>query len=192
MIIMSYLGIIVMLCKLCGSKSLKGVVFISNHDSDYFDALYRENHPRMVKLATYLLNNQQIAEDLVNEAFLIFLYKQSKLVAHPNISGWLSQTLKNLIADELKSARNRLELPLYDEIDIPAEDKYEQSLYESLPEELPPLDRAILTLFYEKQLPHAEIARYLNISVLSCRTRLYRAKKRCSEILHKHKQDYFS
>lgn len=33
-------------------------------EDEWFDKLYIDNSPRMVKLATYLLRNRQIAENL--------------------------------------------------------------------------------------------------------------------------------
>jgi RNA polymerase sigma-70 factor (ECF subfamily) len=150
---------------------------------DWFDQLYLENSPRMIRQAFYLLKNQQIAEELVNEAFLILLYKRRDLEQHPNLPGWLSQTLKNLIADELKSARHRLELPLNTDMDIPAAEPYDPPLNELLPNGLSQKEREILILFYEKQLSYEQIAAQLNISVLNCRTRLFRAKAHYKEII---------
>ena len=151
----------------------------------WFDKLYIENSPRMVKMATYLLKNQQVAEDLVNEAFLILLYKKNQLINHPNLAGWLTQTLKNLIADELKSAKHRLELPLNEDIDAAKEESYEPPLSELLPKDLSPKEREILILYYDKQLSYEQIARQLHISVLNCRTRLFRARTHYKELIDK-------
>lgn len=152
---------------------------------EWFDALYKDNFPRMIKQATYLLKNQQIAEELVNEAFLILLYKRDQLQTHPNISGWLTRTLKNLILDELKSAKHRLELPLNEDIDIPHDGAYGQSLSDCLPKGLTPKEKEILILYYDKQLPYEQIAACLHISVLNSRTRLFRAKAHYKELLAK-------
>jgi RNA polymerase sigma-70 factor (ECF subfamily) len=152
---------------------------------EWFDKLYLENSPRMIKQATYLLRNQQIAEDLVNESFLILLYKRQDLVHHPNLPGWLSQTLKNLIIDELKSARHRLELPLNPDVDVSESDNattYHPPLSELLPRELTPREREILILVFEKQLSYEQIAARLHTSVLNCRTRLFRAKAHYKKI----------
>jgi RNA polymerase sigma-70 factor (ECF subfamily) len=130
----------------------------------------------MVKMATYLLKDQSIAEELVNEAFLILLSKRRDLEHHPNLPGWLSQTIKYLIANELNSARHRLEFPLENITDILVNDTYNQSLSELLPRDLSSKEREILILFYERQLSYEQIAAQLDISVLNCRTRLFRAK----------------
>lgn len=155
-----------------------------NQDNEWFDRLYIENYPRMVKQATYLLKDQRIAEELVNEAFLIYLYKKDSLNDHPNIKGWLSQTLKNLIYDELKSARHRLDLPLIGELDC-RKDVFQPSLLEILPQGLTEQEKEILILYFEKQLSYEQIASYLNISIMNCRTRLFRAKKRCEKLMKK-------
>ncbi|HBR08957.1 MAG TPA: hypothetical protein DD735_08720 [Clostridiales bacterium] len=149
----------------------------------WFDDLYLENAPRMVKMATYLLRDKRIAEELVDEAFLILLSKWPDLEHHPNLPGWLSQTLKNLISDELKSARHRLELPIETDMDIPVTDTYKLQFSDLLPPELSHKEREILKLFYEKQFSYEQIAAQLNISVLNCRTRLFRAKAHYKELI---------
>ncbi len=151
----------------------------------WFDELYLENAPRMVKMAAYLLNDQHLAEDLVNEAFLILLYKKDQLENHPNLPGWLSQTLKNLIADEMKSAKRRLEHPLNEDVEKTSKDLYEPPLSALLPAGLSPIEREILILFYEKQLTYDQISAKLGISVLNCRTRLFRAKAHYKELIEK-------
>lgn len=68
--------------------------------NQWFIKLYREHSARLFKQAYYVLRDRHLAEDLVEEVFLILLYKQEDLLTHPNIGGWLSQTLKYLILDE--------------------------------------------------------------------------------------------
>lgn len=75
-----------------------------SEQNQWFIELYREHSSRLFKQAYYVLRDRHLAEDLVEEAFLILLYKQKDLLTHPNIGGWLSQTLKHLILDETKSA----------------------------------------------------------------------------------------
>ncbi len=150
-----------------------------------FDQLYREHSARLFKQAYYVLRDRELAEDLVSEAFLILLYKQHEpgIQNHPNLAGWLSLTLKNLICDELKSARHRLEIPLISDNTAAYVDTYHQPPDELLPKCLLPKEREILILLFEEQLSYEEIAVRLGISVLNCRTRAFRAKKHCKELL---------
>lgn len=153
--------------------------------SEWFDQLYREHSARLFKQAYYVLHDRHLAEDLVEETFLILLYKQSDLVKHPNLAGWLSLTLKNLIYDELKSARHRLEVPLISDNTATSSDTYYQSLDELLPKGLFPKEREILILLFEEQLSYDEIAQHLGISVLNCRTRAFRAKAHYRALISK-------
>ncbi len=144
--------------------------------NEWFDQLYKEHSGRLFRQAFYALRDRHLAEDLVSETFLILLYKQRDLRAHPNLAGWLSQTLKNLICDEMRSARHRLEMPLIFDDTAFTVDTYHQSLDELLPKELFPKEQEILILLFEEQLSYEEIAQRLGISVLNCRTRAFRAK----------------
>lgn len=155
--------------------------------NEWFDQLYRNHSARLLKQAFYVLHDRHLAEDLVSEAFLIFLYKQHDLLDHPNIAGWLSQTLKNLIYDEMKSARHRLETPLIHDDAAFTTDTYHQSLDELLPKGLFPKEREILVLLFEEQLSYEEITQRLGISVLNCRTRAFRAKAHYKALIMKEK-----
>lgn len=44
--------------------------------NEWFDQLYREHSARLFKQAYYVLHDSHLAEDLVEETFLILLYKQ--------------------------------------------------------------------------------------------------------------------
>lgn len=148
----------------------------------WFDEIYLKNSERLYKQAYYVLRDEHLAEDLVAEVFLILLYKQKALINHPNISGWLSVTLKNLIYDELKSSRYRLEIPLTSDNASSCTDTYHHSLDEALPKGLLPKEREILILLYQENLSYAEISQRLGISILNCRTRAFRAKARYKKL----------
>ena len=151
--------------------------------NQWFIKLYREHSARLFKQAYYVLRDRHLAEDLVEEVFLILLYKQEDLLTHPNIGGWLSQTLKYLILDETQSARHRLETPLTEDTLAFTVDTYHEALEDSLPKGLSPKDREILILLFEKQLSYEEIAQHLGISILNCRTRAFRAKAHYKELM---------
>lgn len=151
--------------------------------NQWFVELYREHSARLFKQAYYILRDRYLAEDLVEETFLILLYKQKDLLTHPNIGGWLSQTLKHLILDETKSARHRLETPLVHDTSASTEDTYHEPLEDLLPTQLSPKEREILVLLFEEQLSYEDIARRLGISILNCRTRAFRAKAHYKELI---------
>ena len=158
--------------------------------NEWFNQLYREHSARLFKQAFYVLHDSPLAEDLVEETFLVLLYKQRDLVNHPNLAGWLSLTLKNLIFDELKSARHRLEMPLISDDTASSVDTYHQPLDELLPKGLFPKEQEILILLFEEQLSYEEIAQRLGISVLNCRTRAFRAKAHYKALVANEKNNF--
>ena len=78
-----------------------------------------------------------------------------------------------------------MEVPLEQDFDLAAPHREEEDLSDCLPEGLTPRERQILLLYYEEELSHEEIARRLGISELNSRTRLFRARGRCRELLEK-------
>ena len=122
-----------------------------------------------------VLRDYSLAENLVAETFLIMLCKRETLTKHPNIAGWLNLTLKNVILDELKSAKHRLEMPLSHDFHGSASPAPPLEL--SLPDGLSPTEKEILILLYATQLSYGEIAVRLGISLLNCRTRAFRARE---------------
>ncbi len=156
-----------------------------SEENQWFIQIYQEHSARLFKQAFHVLRNQHLAEDLVEETFLILLYKQKDILNHPNIGGWLSQTLKHLILDETKSAQYRLEIPLGHDTSAFTEDTYYEPLEDLLPKGLSPKECEILILLFEKQLTYEEISQQLGISILNCRTRAFRAKNHYKELISK-------
>ena len=53
----------------------------------WFDPIYTANYSRLVKVAYYILWDDDLVEDIVQNAFSALLIKQKQLRTHPNISG---------------------------------------------------------------------------------------------------------
>ena len=150
---------------------------------DWFNKLYLENVDRLNRMAVRLLGNESIGQELVQEVFLLMFCKYERLKEHPNVPGWLSTTLKNRVMDKRGSASFRRELPLETAGELGREDHYEDPLISMLPPGLTEKEQEILVLVYEKQMAYDEISNHLNISVLNCRTRLYRAKNHYRDLV---------
>ena len=70
-----------------------------NRDS-FIAALFVKERPRLLKLAYRLTGNEQVADDMVQEAFYLALLHYDTLAVHPCPGGWLTVTLRNLILNE--------------------------------------------------------------------------------------------
>lgn len=154
----------------------------------WFDTLYTENYERLKKTVWRSLGSEAIAEEIVQEAFLILLCKIDEVKGHPNCSGWLTVTVKNLMKNEMKRAGTKREVSLTSEpIDEKAYTEMEK-LEDVLPAGLGEDERQILILYFDKQLSYKQIAEKLKLPEGACRTRLYRAKEHVKKIMLKNKK----
>lgn len=144
--------------------------------------LYEALHDKMLRVAYRMVGSIETAEDLVQRTFLLALFHREEFERHPMPEGWLMRTLQNLALNERRQKENHPEEPLDSVLQIPA-DAPTDSLTDSLPRELPMQDREILIWRFEQGLDYDEIADRLGISEAGCRSRLFRAVKRCRELL---------
>ena len=134
-----------------------------------FDTLYRDNYNNLLRLAYRSTKDYHESEDLVDEAFVIYLQK-SGTVHISNPRAYLIKIMSNLIC-------NYLRLKMHDNV----------PLSDALPKELQLGEREILLMRFEDRLSHAEIAERLHIKEVSCRSRLVRAKAHFAELQQKEK-----
>ena len=152
----------------------------------WFVPIYTKNYDKLIKLAYYILWDERIAEDIVQNAFSALLIKRNQLRDHPNISGWLTLTVRNMACNEQNRARYTREVPFLPEHE-PAAEESPPNFMLLLPPELSERERQILYLHIEAGLSHEEIAARLGCKPEASRMRLYRARKRCKELLLKNK-----
>lgn len=155
-------------------------------DVVWFNTLYAEQYDRLKKMAWRSLDSEAIAEELVQEAFLIMICKLDKLRSHPNLAGWLAVTVQNLIKNELSRASTTREVSMTQEpLDERTMEEYR--LEEILPPGLSEEEREVLILYFDKQYTYGQMSEKLGIPEGACRTRLYRAKGHVKKIMLKNK-----
>lgn len=151
-------------------------------DTAWFAEAFKEHYGELYFTCQCLLEDHHIAEDLTEEVFTVLWSKRKELRTHPYLSGWLYKTMYNMIKNETRRAKYHMELPLSTFSERLETLPEPEPLENFLPPELKAGDRQILILYFEKELSYSEIASELGISVLGCRTRLFRAKRRYLEI----------
>lgn len=156
------------------------------HSPPWFDALYKRHAPNMIKVATGLLDNQAIAEEIVQDVFLILLIRQDQLNKESHLSAWLYRALRNRIGNELQRASNKREVPFTPENEQAAAVNFSLGhLEELLPLDLNGDERQLLIWHYAYGLTLPEISLRLGCSVHACQMRLYRAREKCKKLLLK-------
>ena len=146
----------------------------SNTFKVIFDTLYNE----MVSFAGYFVDDQQVAEDIVQEAFIKLWEKRKTLLLDTSIKAYLHTLIRN-------SALNHIEhLQVVDKYkknfilsEIEENDNVEEfiKLVKNLLEKLPEKRRRVLVLSVLESKKYSEIAVELDISVNTVKDHIKKA-----------------
>lgn len=151
-----------------------------------FDSFYLEYSSKLWRLAYRLTRNRYDSEDLVDEAFLIYLQKSITMVID-NPEAYITRILANLVRNYARlSWHNKLPIDVLPESTL-STDGVGMRLREVLPKGLSPQEQEILLLRFEERLSYSEIADVLKIKEVSCRSRLMRAKAHLLNLYEKEK-----
>jgi len=156
-------------------------------DQEAFSALVNKYKTKVFRLAFSLTHDQDIADDLAQEAFIRAYLSLPKFKQKSEFGTWLYRITVNHTMDYLRKKTRRKEVPLEDfaisqgeETLTPEKDKEEEQkrtiLYRSL-DELPEKYRVILTLRDRQGFSYAEIAKILKVSPGTVDSRLHRARE---------------
>lgn len=142
--------------------------------------LHRLHFKRIVSVLFRKCGNAELAKDIAQDTFETCIEKRDELVNHPNLAGWLYITAFNKLANEMKRARNRMEVPL-DQIDILDSEDSLYKLEYDLPKELSDEEREIIIMRIEKRMCYAEIAEIKAIGEDAARQQFSRAFRKCKK-----------
>ncbi len=146
----------------------------------WIDENYEALYKRLKLIALHLTGDIDLAEDMVQDVFVLALLHSEKLFNHPNREGWLIVSLHNMIKNEERRMRQQ-EISLEESMEPYVENEFYR-LNEMLPKDLAEQDRKILIWYYEKGWEYKDIASCLGISEGACRVRVFRAKERCAAL----------
>ncbi|HEY7627843.1 MAG TPA: sigma-70 family RNA polymerase sigma factor [Ilumatobacteraceae bacterium] len=155
-----------------GDVPLRVPVDVVVHES--FEELYQREYVGLVRLAMVLVDEQELAEEVVQDAFAA-LYLRYRLVTSP-----LAYVRASVLNGSRKVLRRRRLVRRYGT--PPADDaalEYNHVL--DAVRRLPARQRAAIVLRYELQLTDAEIADTLNVPIGTVKSTLHRAVARLRE-----------
>ena len=147
----------------------------------YIAALYDAQYKRLYRIAFRMIGRSDVAEEIVQETFILALSKWETLKEHPAPEKWLVVTLSNLVKNE-KRLQVFKDMSIEELFHIPAAEA-EQGIGEILPRQLAKEDKEVLIWRYELKLDYQEIADRLGISESGSRSRVFRAVERCRKLL---------
>jgi RNA polymerase sigma-70 factor, ECF subfamily len=157
-----------------------------------FDEIVKRRGPFALRVAMRLTRNPAIAEDLVQEAMMRAWHRAARFDSRRGrFTTWLYRILVNLCLDERRRQRPE---PLSEDLDPPdpagaadeplAAEQRDLALVRTL-EQLPPRQRAAITLVYDEGMSGAEVARVLGASTKAVERLLARARDSIRKQLRK-------
>lgn len=151
-----------------------------------FGILVQQYQRMLVAGARHLTRNLDDAEDLAQEA-LVEAYRNLPSLREPDKFGaWLFAILHKKCLMHLRQRRpQEVELTEYAE-SLPANETADAADLVALLDDLPLVDREVLTAFYLHELSHAEVAEALGITVNAARVRCSRARERLRALITQH------
>jgi len=144
-------------------------------------ALVGEHHASVYRYAFRLTGSVPDAEDLTQQVFLTAQQKFAQLRNEESARSWLFAILRNCF---FKSCQKRVPQAAIDacvdleDIAVPAVEKevIDQEQLQKAIQELSPLNRLVLAMFYYEDLSYRQIADRLEIPIGTVMSRLARAK----------------
>ena len=149
-----------------------------NRDFESFiESVYRRDANTFPSYANFILRDDELARDAVQEAFRIACCKPYEVMASKNPTGWLINTLKNVIRNVRKSQRileRRFTTYYFEEMDQDAQiDGNVDLMYSDLISEE---EFRLLKMIVFEKYSVSEAAEELGIGVEACKKRIQRAK----------------
>ena len=167
-------------------------------DSKAFEILVREHHRRLLGYAHSLVSRSDIAEDLVQDAFITAYRKLDKYDGSRPFSAWVRGIIRMKYLEWVRSQKEIvLDNDVLDMLDASHQnwDEAEDSpgaAFQSLRScmsKLPESFGKLIDLFYMKQMSGRHVAEQLNISEANVRKRLERARKNLAICIKKHSSE---
>lgn len=166
----------------------------------FWEKIYLENAPKLIGVCRRYVVNPELAEDLVHDAFLKAIDKQSTYTGKGNFEGWLRQIVVNTALMYLRNEKNHTQrriVEINENIDFAETTENESGksiideaqftdsdLLEAI-DALPLHHKMVFNLYVIDNFSHKQIAQQLNISEGTSKSHLARARKKVQHILFK-------
>ena len=145
-----------------------------------FHELYERYAPDVYRFALWLSGNPAEADDIASETF-VRAWTSSSKIRTETVKAYLFTISRNLFLQQQRQKKRQvgLEHAMSEMLTGPAElieDRLTLSAVLRQLQDLPEIDRAALILRVQHELPYAEIARILGISLASAKVKVHRAR----------------
>ncbi len=154
---------------------------VNTFSESEFRELYLEYYPILYGIAVYVLKEESVAEDIVQDIFLKLWKHPSILSKADSIKAYLISMARNSAIDHLKKIKKErdqiLQLEYIGENEELKQDDEFKKAFEIAVSKLPPKCRLVFSLSRFEGLSNEEIAEYLQISKRTVETQISIALK---------------
>ena len=156
---------------------------MDNSKKAFLEKLFLENYSYMEYYAARFFRNKDLAQDVVQETFLIAQIKIDQLMESSSPKGWLFNTLKNVIGNTYKQQKRLADMVSIEECDLAT--NMEVSIKTTYQSMISNEDLQILIWVYCEGWPYADVAKRLGIGLDACKKRIQRARLKFKNALEK-------
>lgn len=165
-------------------------------DESWLKALYDQHYQMLYSVGRMFVGHDEAqggaVEDMIQETFLLLWQKRNRLFSHPNIGGWLVETLRKLLLNSLSKTRRRAlrhgfaidamdpsALPLHDQtFPLPEVALEDSARMEALVNLLGEADAALFVAYYVNGITAKALSKDMNVSEDCVRMRATRLRKK--------------
>lgn len=164
---------------------------IRNSNIKSFELIFKGYYPRLCKYAYSLVNDYELASDIVKDFFVKWWEDRDKIEIKHSISGYLYRSVHNIAINHIKKGQPKLKYITESDLGnslsdlsnfITQEFAHKNLIIEEMEEvigkaidKLPDQSREIFILSRIEQLTHEEIAKKIGISSNTVKVHIYRA-----------------
>jgi len=153
---------------------------LAGGDREAFEVLYDRYFFRLRQFGTNMLNDEAVAEDLVQESFLVLIHHPEKYHAKYRFSTWIFTILANKCKNHLRNDSRRFQINQQLQPDPVLDSEFDQLNRKQVIQQLKAWlvkqsekDQALFHLRFEQQMTIEEIAEILDIPKGSVKSGLY-------------------
>lgn len=150
-----------------------------------FEELYEEYYTDVYRFSFWLSGNRMQAEDITSETFIRAWVRFSRIRTE-TLKGYVFTVARNIYIDQLRKNKKYRELHDIHTDTAAKPDKQVETMQElervqELIMKHSEIDRAAFTLRVEHELSYEEIARILEITLVSAKVKVHRLRKKLLE-----------